>query len=152
MMSLPVERPTLYVDSDVLFFAGAKNIEESLCQSSARALYLSDCQLSADERLFHSIAERGDAVNTGIIFFRAPLDWSVAVERLRELQGSPTFFTNQTLTHLVMHANNAAPLDPRKFVLQLDDQFIYRDLHARPEIIARHYVNPVRHKFWTALL
>ena len=50
-----------------------------------------------------------------------------------------------------MHANGAVALDPGKFVLQLDDQFIYRDRYASASIAIRHYVNPVRHKFWTAL-
>lgn len=149
MMALPIHESVLYVDSDVLFFAGAATIG-SLFATTAPALYLRDCQLSADERLFRTGDEREQPVNTGIIFFREKLDWSLAWQRLRELKGEPRFHTNQTLTHLVMHANRAAPLDPQKFVLRLDDQFTYRDLHAQPEIVARHYVNPVRHKFWTA--
>jgi hypothetical protein len=153
MMSLRVERPTLYVDADVLFFPGAEKIQQLLSHDSAApALFLRDCQLAADERVFRTDDERSNPVNTGMILFRDELNWSLALERLRELNGEPAFHTNQTLTHLVMHANGAAALDPTKFVLQLDDQFIYRDLHARPEIVARHYVNPVRHKFWTALL
>ena len=55
------------------------------------------------------------------------------------------------MTHLTMHANGARALDSQKFVLQLDDQFVYRDRYASREIVLRHYVNPVRHKFWTAL-
>jgi len=55
------------------------------------------------------------------------------------------------MTHLTMHANHAAPFDPRKYVLQLDDQFVYPDRYANPTIALRHYVNPVRHKFWTSL-
>ncbi len=50
-----------------------------------------------------------------------------------------------------MHANRAAPFDPRKYVLELDDQFVYPDRYAKPDIALRHYVNPVRHKFWTSL-
>jgi hypothetical protein len=50
-----------------------------------------------------------------------------------------------------MHANAARPFDPQRFILQADDEFIYRDLHGGPSIAIRHYVNPVRHKFWTSL-
>ena len=152
MMSLPLERPTLYVDADVLFFPDAAAIDSLLCGTTAAALYLQDCQLSADERVFRDTDERADAVNTGMIYFNRKLDWSMALARLCELSGAPAFHTNQTLTHVVMHANGAATLDPTKFVLQLDDQFIHRDNHALPDVVARHYVNPVRHKFWTALL
>ena len=50
-----------------------------------------------------------------------------------------------------MHSNAARPFDPRKFILQLDDQFGYADRYAGPAIALRHYVNPVRHKFWISV-
>jgi hypothetical protein len=52
---------------------------------------------------------------------------------------------------LCMHANGAVPFDPRKFVLQADDEFVYRDRYAGRSIALRHYVNQIRHKFWTPL-
>jgi hypothetical protein len=55
------------------------------------------------------------------------------------------------MTHLTMHANGAKPFAREKFVLELDDQFVFSDRHARRDIALRHYVNPVRHKFWTTL-
>jgi len=79
------------------------------------------------------------------------LDWSVGLDRLQNLNGEPNFFTNQTVTHLCMHANGARSLDPQKFVLQSDDQTIYRDKYAKSSLVMRHYVNPVRHKFWLTL-
>jgi hypothetical protein len=50
-----------------------------------------------------------------------------------------------------MHANAALRFDPAKYVLQLDDQFVFSDRYANPSLALRHYVNPVRHKFWTSL-
>ncbi|MBA2431591.1 MAG: hypothetical protein H0V56_05680 [Chthoniobacterales bacterium] len=149
IMSLPAAGPALYLDSDVLFFPGA-SILRSLA-TAASALYLADCQVSADERLFRTATERENPVNTGVLFLTEKLDWSLGIGRFLELDGAPNFFTNQTITHLVMHANKAQPFDRRQFVLQLDDQFSYADRSAGPEIVLRHYVNPVRHKFWTAL-
>ena len=152
IMSLPHERPALYVDSDVLFFAGAKCLKDIIRLQSSAALYLQDCQFSGDERLLLNHAEQQNPINTGVALFHGQLDWSVAVKRFEKLEdAAPTFFTNQTLTHLALHANGAVALDPRKFVLQLHDQFIYSDRYAGPEIALRHYVNPVRHKFWTSL-
>jgi hypothetical protein len=75
----------------------------------------------------------------------------VGVQRFLALDGEPTFFTNQTITHLVMHANGAEALDPARHVLQLDDQFVFSDRYAGPKLVLRHYVDPVRHKFWTSL-
>ena len=151
IMSLPKNRPTLYVDSDVLFFPGASALASLQSRDGVPALYLCDCQLSADERLLRSAEERQNPVNTGVLFLFGSIDWSLAITRFLELDGEPTFFTNQTMTHLAMHASGARPLDPGKFVLQLDDQFVYPDRYAGPDIALRHYVNPVRHKFWTSL-
>ena len=151
IMSLPVDGPTLYVDSDVLFFPGAKDLTQLLESSGAPAFYLADCRLSADERLFRGEAEKAHPVNTGVLVLFEKLDWALAIRRFLELQGSPDFFTNQTMTHLTMHANGALPLDRRRYVLQLDDQFVYGDRYASNGLVLRHYVNPVRHKFWTTL-
>jgi hypothetical protein len=148
IMSLPRERPALYIDADVLFFPGAVALADLLRNHDAPALYLRDCQVAGDERLLHDRAEAADPVNTGVLFFFQKLDWSSAIERLQQLDGAPNFFTNQTMTHLTMHAHGASPLDPAKFVLQLDDQFQFDDRYADDCIILRHYVNPVRHKFW----
>ncbi|MEP6821104.1 MAG: hypothetical protein ABI946_02015 [Chthoniobacterales bacterium] len=151
MMALPVNGPALYLDSDVLFFPGAHALASELFASEGPAAFLADCQLSADERMFRDPVEGANPVNAGFVFWREKLNWASSLERFLELPGDPIFFTNQTLTHLAMHENEARPLDPRKFLLQLDDQFSYGDFHKNPERIMRHYVNPVRHKFWTAL-
>jgi hypothetical protein len=114
-------------------------------------MFLADCIVAADERLFRDPSEREQPVNTGFLLLFQPLDWSLALRRFGELDGAPNFFTNQTITHLTMHANGALPFDPRKYVLQLDDQFMHRDRYAGGDLALRHYVNPVRHKFWTSL-
>lgn len=151
IMSLPVDGPTLYVDSDVLFFPGASDLIRLAESGGAPAFYLADCRLSADERLFRGDAEKAQPVNTGVLLLFEKLDWALAVRRFLELQGLPDFFTNQTMTHLTMHANGASPLDDRKYVLQLDDQFVYPDRYAGRDLALRHYVHPVRHKFWTTI-
>jgi hypothetical protein len=147
-MSLPLERPALYIDADVLFFPGAVVLLDLLRNHDAPALYLGDCQVAGDERLLRDPAEAADPVNTGVLFFFRKLDWSLGIERLQKLEGVPNFFTNQTMTHLTMNANGARPLDRSKFILQLDDQFQLADRYANKSIVLRHYVNPVRHKFW----
>jgi hypothetical protein len=151
IMSLPVGTPALYVDSDVLFFPGANDLIRVAETAGASACYLADCRLSADERLFRSDAEKVQPVNTGVLLLFKKLDWSLGIRRFLELDGPPTFFSNQTITHLTMHANAAVPFDRRKYVLQLDDQFLYPDRYASDALALRHYVNPVRHKFWTNL-
>lgn len=151
IMSLPRNGPALYVDSDVLFFPGARTLPLLLEQSDAPASYLADCRLSADERLYRNEEEKRNPVNTGVLFLSRKIDWSQSIARLLELEGEPNFFTNQTMTHLAMIAAGALPLDAAKFVLQLDDQFELADRYAGPDLVLRHYVNPVRHKFWATL-
>lgn len=152
IMSLPRNGPAFYVDSDVLFFRGAVNLMRDIAGTTAPALYLPDCQdCSADPRVLRGPNENLEPVNSGLVLLLRPLDWSLAISRLLELEGEPGFFTNQTLVHLVMHANGAQSLNPARYVLQLDDQFIYPDRYAGPGLVLRHYVNPVRHKFWTTL-
>ncbi len=148
IMSLPEDAPAFYFDSDVLFFPGAEALRAF---DLTRNRYLADCQLSVDERLLRTAAERNHLVNTGVLFLAHKLDWSLSLERFVESAQPPIFFTNQTMTHLTMHLHKTESFDPRKFVLQLDDQFVYPDRYASGEIVLRHYVNPVRHKFWTAL-
>lgn len=152
IMSLPVNAPVLYVDSDILFFQGADDLHAQAATRGVPALYLADCRFSGDERLLRDRHEANDPVNTGFLILFQKLDWSLSVQRFLELKSEPTFFTNQTMTHLTMHANAAAAFDPLKYVLQLDDQFVYPDRYADPAIALRHYVNPVRHKFWTSLI
>jgi hypothetical protein len=148
LMSLPVNGPVLYLDSDVLFFRGAGDFTRYLAAQDAPAFYLEDCQLSADPRVFREPSEHLNPVNCGALLFFKKLDWSIAIHRFLELEGEPNFFTNQTLAHLALHANGARSFDPAKYVVKLDDQFVYPDRYAGPELALRHYVNPVRHKFW----
>jgi hypothetical protein len=151
IMSLPRNGSAFYVDSDVLFFAGAADLVQNFTAKDAPAFYLKDCQdCSADPRILREPDEASKPVNSGLLMLLRPLDWSLGIRRLLELEGEPNFFTNQTIVHLVMHANGALPFDEKKYVLQLDDQFIYPDRHAGPHLVLRHYVNPVRHKFWNA--
>jgi hypothetical protein len=112
---------------------------------------LTDYQFSGDERLVQNPTETKDPVNMGFLFLFQKLDWSSGLARLQQLQGIPSFFTTQTVVHFCMHANRALPFAPQKFVLKVDDEFIYRDTHAGSSIAMRHYVNPIRHKFWTPM-
>jgi hypothetical protein len=152
IMSLPENGPALYIDSDVLFFQSAADVIRRAAEKTVPAYYLEDCQFSGDARLMPSPQDQQEPVNTGVLLIFEKLDWSQTPEQFLALNGEPGFHTNQTLTHLTMHANGAQPFDPAKYVLQLDDQCTYRDLYASPTLALRHYVNPVRHKFWNSLL
>ena len=152
VMSLPIDGPALYTDSDVLFFPAAVDLVEKIRINGAPAYYLADYQFSGDERLLHDHSEKRDPVNTGFLLLLRKLDWSHGLERLAEMSGSPVFFTNQTVVHLCMHSNGAEPFDPQKYVLKADDEFVYRDYYADTSLAVRHYVHQIRHKFWMNFL
>jgi hypothetical protein len=151
IMSLPRNGPALYVDADVRFFASAPDLFACGEAKDGSPFYLADCQFAGDRRLLRGTSEEQDPVNTGVLFLFRKLDWSMSISRFLELEGEPTFFTNQTMTHLTVHQNSGRPFDPAKYVLQLDDQCVMADRYAGPHLALRHYVNPVRHKFWTSL-
>jgi hypothetical protein len=151
IMSLGDTVPALYVDADVRFFAGASSIGRELEQQTAPAYYLADCQFAGDMRLIRNSSEQDEPVNTGVLLLSQTLNWSVAIERFLEMSGTPAFHTNQTMTHLAVHGSGGRSFDPAKYVLQLDDQTVAKDRYAGPHLVLRHYVNPVRHKFWTSL-
>lgn len=149
IMSLPLNQPALYTDSDVLFFRGAGKLADLRQVASVPAFYLADQGFAGDERLIRDAAEKQNPVNIGLLLLFRRLDWSAGLDRLLSLEGPPNFFTGQTVTHLCLHANGAVPFDPQSYVLKVDDQFGYRDWYAGGSLVMRHYVNPVRHKFWT---
>jgi len=151
IMSLPRNGRALYVDADVLFFPAASDLVALGEAKNLPAYYLADCKFAGDPRLVRDAGEESEPVNTGALFLFRKMDWSLSIRRFLELEGEPTFFTNQTMTHLSMHENGGRPFDPAKYVLQLDDQCVFTDRYAGPQLALRHYVNPVRHKFWTSL-
>jgi hypothetical protein len=152
IMSLPRGGPALYLDADVRFFPAASDLLARAEAKDLSAYYLADCKFAGDGRLLRSAREEDEPVNTGVLFLFRKLDWSLSIGRFLELEGEPTFFTNQTMTHLTMHQNGASPFDPAKYVVQLDDQCVFADRYAGVSLALRHYVNPVRHKFWTSML
>ncbi len=148
LMSIPVNGATIYTDSDILFFPGGIDLINLSKSDEKYSLYLPDCSMSLDNRIIYDDSEKSNPVNGGFILFRHEFDWSFAIERLANLQEAPTYFTEQTIVHLTMHHNHGEPLCTNKYVLNVEDQFIYPDKSASKNIALRHYVSDVRHKLW----
>lgn len=151
LVSLVAKGPTIYVDSDVLFFPRAAVLAEPAYTARGAAFYLPDCKASLDE---HVLVEAGpsEPVNSGFLVWHRQLDWGPGLAALDALRGDPGFFTEQSVVHVTMHSNSARPLDPTRFVVGLADQFRFRDAYHRATLALRHYVRPVRYRFWTQLL
>jgi hypothetical protein len=150
-LSMPVDNCAIWMDCDILFFRGGEQITRICHEPDANCYYLPDNVAWLDPDLLEGDDSRLPPVNAGFFILKRQLDWSLALDRLRKLGGKYHTYTEQTLVHLTMHNEDAQRLDPSIFVLQTDDRFIYTDLYSKKPIALRHYVTPVRHKFWNAL-
>jgi hypothetical protein len=148
LLSLPIQKTTIYTDSDILFFPGGEDLANILSSSDHSFRYLPDCAVKMDDRVIYEAAEKLDPVNGGFIIFKEKPNWDFALERLSKLSELNNYFTEQTLVHLTMHHNNAKPLCIEKYILNVTDQFIYKDKFANKKIVLRHYVSDIRYKFW----
>ncbi|MDX2254041.1 MAG: hypothetical protein NW214_00840 [Pseudanabaenaceae cyanobacterium bins.39] len=148
LMSIPIEGATLYTDSDILFFEGASDLADLAIAPTSQTYYLPDCKSSLDRRLLLSEQENQNPINAGFILFKKPLDWSETVKRLAQLTEPPNYFSEQTIVNLTIKYNQGVPLSSDKYIMNVDDQFIYTDQFASPKIAMRHYVSDIRHKFW----
>jgi len=141
------DRPTLYADSDVLFFSGAKAGSELY---GTETFYLPDLPGGLDPRV---VAERaGSAANAGLFLTSGAL----ALRDLVDAQ-MPTgltaqdAFVEQALVHLALHRAGARALPATTYALRIDDHFRYRDACRPGHTVLRHYIGMVRYKFWLAV-
>lgn len=142
--------PTLYIDSDVLFFppAGEPQVREIL--AARRTMYLQQSWAVGYDRAV--LPERdGCAVNAGFLIVAAPLDWSAAFARMPDRPTAADLYLEQTLVHIAMRAAGATPLPARHFAIRGEDHFRYRDAEGIRDTVLRHYVSMTRHKFWLAV-
>ena len=154
LMSIPIEGATLYTDSDILFFAGASHLADLAIAQDSHTYYLPDCKNSLDKRLIYEEIEMQDPINAGFILFKKALDWAETVQRLAKLQEPPNYFSEQTIVNLTIKQNQGIALPQDKYIMNVDDQFMYPDQFAgkshHQQVAMRHYVSDVRHKFWLA--
>jgi hypothetical protein len=160
MMSLPLDGPTAYIDSDVLFFPGASTPPGREAFSQPGIWYLPNPGASfLDKRLLRSFEESFRPVNAGFLLCDRKLQWD---EPLAMLPAAPAEASGdalaravgdveQTLVHLAVHNSKARPLPSPLFQLRIDDQFLYRDFTPRRTAAMRHYTWTVRNKFWVAV-
>ncbi len=149
ILSIPLDRPAVYTDSDIFYFPGARDLAALIDRPDGQNYYLADTHQAFDRRILQSDLEAIDPINGGFILLKQALDWGDAMQRLLAMAEPPNYFTEQTMVHLTLHRNGAKPLDRARYIMDLDDEFVYPDRYARrPGVVLRHYVNPVRHKFW----
>ena len=148
LMSIPIDGATLYTDSDILFFQGASDLVDLANSKDTHTYYLPDCKNSLDKRLIYEDIEMQNPINAGFILFKKSLDWNESVKRLSNLEEFPNYFSEQTIVNLTIKRNHGVALARERYIMNVDDQFMYPDKFATKQIAMRHYVSNVRHKFW----
>lgn len=152
LMSIPIEEATLYTDSDILFFQGASDLAElATASEDVHTYYLPDCKSSLDQRLIYEDIEQQNPINAGFILFKKALDWDVSVQRLASLKEPPNYFSEQTIVNLTIKLNKGNALSKEKYIMNVDDQFMYPDKFVTKQVAMRHYVSDIRHKFWQSV-
>ncbi len=148
LMSIPIDGATLYTDSDILFFGGGSHLVDLAVSEDTHTYYLPDCKNSLDKRLIYEDMEMQNPINAGFILFKKALDWDESVKRLSNLEEAPNYFSEQTIVNLTIKRNHGVALASDKYIMNVDDQFMYPDKFVAKQIAMRHYVSDVRHKFW----
>jgi hypothetical protein len=145
LMSLP-EVPTLYADSDVLFFDGARSAGEL---HSCLPYYLPDLPGGLHPRLptgYAPPANAGFFLTSGALPLR-----EVACAHMPSKATSADQYVEQSLVHLALHRAGARALPTTRYVLRVDDHFHYREACQPAQTVLRHYIGMVRYKFWLAV-
>jgi hypothetical protein len=142
--------PTVYVDSDILFFppAGRSDVRDIL--AARRTMYLQQGWEVGYDRAVLPDAD-GEAVNAGFLIVAEPLDWETAFARMPAHPTAADLYLEQTLVHIAMRRAGAAALPMEVWAIHGNDHFRYRDAESLRRTVLRHYVSMTRYKFWLAL-
>ena len=139
--------PTLFVDSDVLWFRGPPPIP-----STATACKLStDVQASFDHDLLRHVGLASlPPMNTGVCFAAGDLYAAAGLEDATHYAAErPTYFSEQTILAVAAQRLGGQHYSSDEVVLRTDDGLIPDgDTRYMQTSYARHYVGDVRHWMW----
>jgi len=146
----PITIPTIFLDSDILFYSGFKKGIKLISTEEANGWFLPDTNWGClDSRYLATHEEQVYQVNGGFYIANKSIDnIEQALSFLRSLDFTYEYFTDQTIMHIYCKENKFSPLDSRMFIINTDDQFDFSYRFKPNEIAIRHYTGPVRHKMW----
>ncbi len=146
-----IENPTLFIDSDILFYEQAKVLELIITEKpQAKGWFMPDTNWGCLDSRYKALhTEQVYQVNSGFIFANVPfMHLQKALEILKIYDFSYEYFSEQTVYHQLLKANTFMPLTPKTFILDSGDQFDFSYLFTPKQMAVRHYTGPVRHKMW----
>lgn len=146
-----IENPTLFIDSDILFYKQAKVVELIITEKpQAMGWFMPDTNWGCLDSRYKALhTEQVYQVNSGFIFANVPFQHlKKSLEILKLYDFSYEYFSEQTIYHQLLKANSFMPLTPKTFILDAGDQFDFSYLFTPKQMAVRHYTGPVRHKMW----
>jgi len=148
-LNYPIERPTLFLDSDILFYEKSEILED-LIASDVPGYFLPDATWGClDSRYKKEHKPEMYQVNGGFFLFNKELEKTEkAYKFLESLDCKYEYFSDQNLFHILLLDNNFVPFDPRTFILNSGDQFKWKNDYQPSDMAIRHFTGPVRHKMW----
>jgi hypothetical protein len=146
-----INQPTLFIDSDVLFYKKA-NIFDILLNEKPNVCgwYMPDIGWGCfDSRYIAMHSKQTYQVNAGLMFVLKKFDnYKKSLDFYKILDFEYEYFSEQTIINILLKENCFMPLTPKTFILDDSDQFDFSYLHNPKEMAVRHYTGPVRHKMW----
>lgn len=145
-----VENPTLFLDSDIVFYLLSSDAFERISHEKPNSWYLAEYQWGClDSTYIKNHPRQVYQVNAGLFLLHKDLEnIHLGLDYLRSLNFEYEYFTEQTILHIIFKNNNFQILDPRIFILTNADQFDFSLFQDRNSMAARHYTGTVRHKMW----
>ena len=140
--------PWIFSDSDLLYFPGSAGIGQPAWWAEGPFRFMLDQVASLDPQMDTTDTPANQPVNSGFLAAAEPLDWSAALRRFEAREGPYSFFTEQTVCHLVFHRSGGVGLDPTRFIMRNEDQWLAGDSFARRDLVLRHYISSLRYKMW----
>lgn len=145
-----IQNPTLFIDSDILFYELASASFTKAKSDNVNGWYLPD-------QLWHCLDSRYKSknnpqmyqINSGFFLLNRELEnIELGLDFLKSAQQKYEWFTEQTFFHILLRENKCQPFDPRVFILNSSDQFDISYGYKKNAIAIRHFTGPVRHKMW----
>ena len=144
-----IKYPTLFLDSDILFYKQAFFIE-SIIRENVNGWFLPDFEWGClDSRYEINHSKQMYQVNSGFFLLLKEIEnVEYGLNFLKNLNFEYEYFIEQSVFHILFKSNGFMPFDSRVFVLSPKDQFDFSYQFKRENIAIRHYTGPVRHKMW----
>lgn len=146
-----IEKPTLFIDSDILFYEHANVLELILSEKpNANGWYMPDVSWGCLDSRYKAVnTEQIYQVNSGFIFANGAFEHiKESLDFFKTYNFTYEYFSEQTIYHHLLKNNVYMPLTPKTFILDSADQFDFAYLFGPKEMAVRHYTGPVRHKMW----